>query len=618
MRASGLLRCLAVAAALAAIGLVSPAFAQPAGKDDKPAGKDDKPAGKDDKPKDAPAKLGDEAAMNEVGTALEALTAGKTDDAIAKLTSVLERCGECETTTRAFVLMGLGIAFGDGKSDLERAKQLFVMALREDGSMELDKQFAARAVQQAFAEAQRDVKKTPGGPGKGATRLPPTKEQLAAADAARALLAQGNWSDCMGTILGAGDAEFAAGKLVLAECEDKGGLLLEAAKDGARAAELAKEEGDAALATKAHDLTQKLENDTPRIIVLVPASIDAVVVKIDGIAFDEATAKNGIPKNPGKATVEVIGKKAGYPFNWKTVVEVDRGEKATVDAAEAKGSSSSAVQQCLANAKTAAEVTVCLETEGKGRGLTFKGSFELASYNDSVNVDALTPGLKLSFENPTQGWQLGGSALVDVVSAASPDIVATASRRFDQARFAGTIGGDVKIDVVKVGAGGGLSYESDYVGRSVSAHVSADVLDKRLTPALAYSFGYDTIGISGTPFDEFSHSLFIHAIDASMSAVLSASTLLVGAGTFIYEDGDQSKPYRHIPLFSEDVAATVPRGATPDLVGAARLPEAPLEQLPDARSRGAVSVGIRYRSDDFTIRGDERFYIDSWGLKAST
>lgn len=557
------------------------------------------------------------AALQAVAEALDLMNSGKADEALTALTARFEQCGACEASTRGLVLSTLGILYGNGKADLARAEAIFVVALREDPALELDREFANKDVGKAFAEAQREVKKTPNGPGKGSTRLPPTRAQRESAREGAAQLASGNWSDCMGTLIGAmGDSEFAEGKLALARCEEAGSLLLEAIRDATRAAEMARQEANPTLEAQAKELLEKLSDETPRIVVVVPASIDGAEIKIDGEKFSRDEATKGIPRNPGKATVEVVGKKAGYPFSFKTQETVERGEKITVDVSQASGSQNSAVQQCLANAKTADEVALCLETGGKGRGLTFRGALEVSSYNDTLHVDALSPAVKLGFENPAQGWLIGGSAMVDVVSAASPDIVATASRRFDQARFAGTLGGDVKVDVVRLGAKTAVSYENDYTGRSFGVVLAADVFDKRVTPSVAYTLGYDTLGVAGD--STFESDIFVHTVDVGASAVLSTTTVMVGAGTFAAESGDQSKPYRHVPFFTSDVAPDVPRGATPEAVAAARLPVAAKDRLPDSRLRGAVAAGIRQRFDESTLRVDERFYLDDWGLLAST
>jgi hypothetical protein len=67
------------------------------------------------------------------------------------------------------------------------------------------------------------------------------------------------------------------------------------------------------------------------------------------------------------------------------------------------------------------------------------------------------------------------------------------------------------------------------------------------------------------------------------------------------------------------VAPFVPNGATVDLVNRTRLPIRPLEQLPTERDRYAVGARFNKRMNaTSTLRLDQRFYYDTWGLKASS
>jgi hypothetical protein len=54
------------------------------------------------------------------------------------------------------------------------------------------------------------------------------------------------------------------------------------------------------------------------------------------------------------------------------------------------------------------------------------------------------------------------------------------------------------------------------------------------------------------------------------------------------------------------------------VVNARRLPERPLERLPGARDRFALTVRFGHRFDHGTLRVDERVYVDTWNLHAST
>ncbi len=553
-----------------------------------------------------------------VAEAMNDHVAKKYDDALKKLDEALKNCAgnACEASTRAQLLVSRGIVLS-GKKDTNGARESFELALNEDPKVVPDRQFMNKDLNKIWSDAKQNVKKGIGAG--GPKRPPPSKQQLDAVSAAQAQLAQKNWSDCMGTILGAmTEREFALGKLVLAQCEDAGGLLLEASSDVKLAIQYAEEEVNQDVKKKALDLQTRLENDTPTITVQIPKTIDDPVLSVDGVVIPKEKADKPIPHNPGKATIEVKGKRGAYPFTFKTTESFERGERITVNVEQAAGQGNSSVFQCIQNARTPAEVNLCIETGGKGRGLTLRGGLEFFNYNDSVNVNVSSPTAFFSAENPTAGWRVGASYTVDIVSNASPDIVAMASRRFDEVRNAGSIAGEIKAGPARIGLDVGVSIEPDYIGRSVGAAVSADLRNKTLTPALAYHLSFDILGKRNTPKDVFSRNIYTHTIDLGMSIVANATTIIGVAGTAEILMGDTSKPYRHIPMFAADVAARIPRGASPDLVSGVRLPVAPFEQLPDFRARFAIAGRAAHRFESATLRAEERLYADTWGLKAST
>src|SRR5271154_5302810 len=66
-----------------------------------------------------------------------------------------------------------------------------------------------------------------------------------------------------------------------------------------------------------------------------------------------------------------------------------------------------------------------------------RASSEVAGYSDTDHVAVVTPSVAGHVGNPAAGWSVDGSYLVDVISAASVDIVSTASRRWTEVRQAG-------------------------------------------------------------------------------------------------------------------------------------------------------------------------------------
>ena len=558
-------------------------------------------------------------ALAVMAQAMDDFMGGKFAIGLGRLDETLRMCAgsRCEPSVRAQLLVARGILVGGGRKDLTEARRSFEKALREDAAVEIDPQWMTKPLEKAFAEAQKAVAKSSAPQAKKRVL---SREQTAAVSTAQGQLNQKDWSGCMQTLIAVmASDEFAAGKLALAKCEEAGGLLLEATADALSASKLAEAEGSPDALASAKALGDKLTTDTPTIAIAIPSGWSEVEAKIDGVPIASEQLKKPIVHNPGKATVEVLAKRGRFPVTFKSTEVVDRGEQVTVNVeAAGAGGNDSVVIQCIMSAKTPSDVNRCIETGGKGRGFTFRSGLEFATYDDSFHTNVSSPALFVSGENPTAGWQVGGSFLVDVVSTASPDIIASATRRYDEVRYAGTLSGDYKIGPAKVGVDGGLSVEPDYVARSIGTQIGADLMGKTLSPLLRYTLSKDTLGRSGTPFDVFSRDLTRHSIDAGLSVVVNAATVAVAGATLELDEGDSSKPYRHVPMFGSDVAARIPLGATASLVNAVRLDLAPLERLPDSRRRGAILGRIAHRFERTTIRADQRFYNDNWGQKAST
>jgi hypothetical protein len=253
---------------------------------------------------------------------------------------------------------------------------------------------------------------------------------------------------------------------------------------------------------------------------------------------------------------------------------------------------------------------------------TKRASMEFASYNDSDHITVITPSIALGIEN-TSGASLHATYLVDIVSAASVDIVSTASSRWKEVRHAGTIEAEYKPHDFGVSVGTSVSSEPDYLSYGAHATLTKDFDEKNWTLFFGYGFGHDIIGRCGnygacTPFSVFSRTLERGAFNGGIDFVVDRDSLASLAGDVIIENGDQSKPYRYVPMFAPDVAPLVPKGASIAQVNQARLDEKPLEQLPLSRRRLAVTGRYARRLDSSTLRLEERVYDDSWGLIAST
>ncbi len=245
-----------------------------------------------------------------------------------------------------------------------------------------------------------------------------------------------------------------------------------------------------------------------------------------------------------------------------------------------------------------------------------RASSETAEYADTDHVFVTTPSLTASVAKPTAGWSVNGSYLVDVVSAASVDIVSTASRRWQEARQAGTLEAAYKRGAVGVSANGAVSFEPDYSSWAAGLIATQDLLEKNLTLLAGYDHERDVAGRAGTPFSVFSRTIETDRVKAGITLILDRAT--TGSALFDMEfvNGDTSSPYRYVALFAP--GTSVPAGASIDAVNALRLSERAIEEVPLSRSRYALTLSLAHRFHASTIRLEERLYDDTWDLLAQT
>ncbi len=266
----------------------------------------------------------------------------------------------------------------------------------------------------------------------------------------------------------------------------------------------------------------------------------------------------------------------------------------------------------------AAACLVCPAVARAEGNLTGRASAETSVFQDSNATTVFTPTIAGGVESPTSGWGVNGRYLVDVVSAASPDIVSTASRRWMEVRHAGNIGARYKPGNTGFAINGATSYTPDYLSLSGGGTFTQDLDEKNLTLSASYGLGYDRIGKTGTSFSVFSRDFVYHLMNVGVTRIVNPSLLVSVGLDFQVERGDQSKPYRFIPLFTAADASKIGAGASPDQVANLRQQEKPLEQLPLARERYALTGRLAYRPGKATLRLDERLYADTWSMKSTT
>jgi hypothetical protein len=578
------------------------------------------------------------------------------DAALETLAFAKQACEgtSCSPKVRAKVYIAIGTVLAAGKKKPGEAKEAFILALKEDPSAALFPNLQTAEVTKAFEDAKKagpGASSGDGGGGGGTTA--PDKPKATPKPEAKSLkdypgnvkpgrgwktgeayffyqeatAAEGSrdWADCAAYAQASLAVENrVTTRYLAASCEERGGMWIEAQGDYAIVADTGGATGLRNVAAQARAKADELAQKVPKLVLRKPAKATGLVVKLDDVEIPDDKLGGEIWLNPGQRTVFAKGKVDGVEGEFEQVIEATEFEKTQVEikllppGARLKDAT---ILKCMAEAKTPDEFARCVGSGSSKSSLNYGFGLELSAYHDSNFTDVATPAILAKVESPTSGWGANASFLVDVVTTASADIIANASPRWTEVRYVPSIGGHKKFGSVDVSLGGGASIEPDYVSAGGSIGASIELRQKTVTPAISYGFGYDLQGRSGTAYSVFSRPLTRHSLDASITFVLDKATFFTPSVTAVFESGDPSKPYRYIPMFDEGIAAQIQNGLaglTPEAVNIFRLGIRPLEQLPFTRQRYALAGRIAHRFTSSTLRLEERLYIDSWGLPAST
>jgi hypothetical protein len=348
----------------------------------------------------------------------------------------------------------------------------------------------------------------------------------------------------------------------------------------------------------------------------IPEKTDNLKITINGQTLRPAQVKDRLTLDPGDYAIYAIREEKGERYIFDKRITLADGEDKEVEVLPKKDHLPDETEQCLRDAKTYKDRLKCIEEPTTAPNVRI--GLEMSGYTDSTNVHVLTPAINASVVSPTGGWNVGGAYLLDMVTAASPDLVSTASRSFKEQRHGASLNGGYKISNYQLGLNGNVSSEPDYLSRTVGGSVSTELNEKLITPRFGYNYSFDTIGYRNTPFNQFRANLNTHSLEGGVTFVMSPTTLLVTGITMQFERGENSKLYRFVPMFPEDIAPKVPAALSINTVNEQRLNIRPREQVPQQRDRVAVGARVNHRFPTGTLRVEERLYTDNWGIKAST
>jgi hypothetical protein len=247
----------------------------------------------------------------------------------------------------------------------------------------------------------------------------------------------------------------------------------------------------------------------------------------------------------------------------------------------------------------------------------FRLSADTLFYGDDNGVLVVTPQTSVAYALDESGGEVWARGAVDVVSAASVDVVAQATRGFSEARVEAGLGISKAFGAHLPSLSYRVSVEPDYVSHGGHAGWQTELGSSDSILAVGYGLTFDTIGRHGTDFDAFSASLLTHAADVSFTQVLGERWLARLAYVLTVQEGYLEKPYRYVPLF---LAGTLSR-QSPTLAtfDALRLEARPPENVPDERIRHALALRVVGYLEPLgaALHLDWQLYGDSWRVFAT-
>lgn len=244
-------------------------------------------------------------------------------------------------------------------------------------------------------------------------------------------------------------------------------------------------------------------------------------------------------------------------------------------------------------------------------------------YTDTDNVQVLTSQVAVAHDLGVERAAVSARGLVDVVSAASVDVVSHATMRFDEVRLEGDLAAAYPIGDALPSLSYRISREPDYRSQGVGAGVELRVGSPDTVLGVHYTGTFDHVGRTDTPPGQFSEPLTTHSTDLGVTQNLSTQTLLRLVYTFTYQHGYMEKPYRFVPLFTRgDLSQAAADGVRLGLATFDRYRQStrPAEEVPDDRARHALAARLlTYIAPiDGSLRVDYRFYIDDWLVIGNT
>jgi len=195
---------------------------------------------------------------------------------------------------------------------------------------------------------------------------------------------------------------------------------------------------------------------------------------------------------------------------------------------------------------------------------------------------------------------LNGHYYVDSISSASIDVVTTASK-YTEERTEYSAGVDFLNEKTMISAGFTNSEENDFSANSVFFSMSQDFFGDLSKFSMAYGRGWDEVGMIENDFKEEADR---QSYKLGFSQIITKNSLMGIDFEGITDEGYLNNPYRQYRY-------TDPNDGTKFLMSQ--------EIYPETRTSSAVAIrGLYYLPYRASVKGEYRYFQDSWGIRANT
>ena len=424
---------------------------------------------------------GEDAAVREaVGQIMNEDYPGSLGPAKKKLQDQLALCLRkgCSGPVKAEVYVALGMVASQ-LGQAEEAKTNFKNAQQADASAKLPSSGVTPTIKAQWEETRAAGAPASGGGGGGGDEgeEPPQGGVAAAVKLIQEALKadqDGRLEECIEKDKAALKIEeMPRTRLHLASCESRSNKLVDALKDAQKALEIGIQKKDQGVMRVARTRVKELLDRIPHVTFVPPPGVPDLRVTFDDRPVPTEALTKKFSVDPGKHKVVAEGTVNGFPSTYEEEYDVKEKEFVTVRITlkpPANDFITPGQIKCMLAAKSQEEVQQCLPQNRKT--LVIRVAGDLSGYSDTNSVAVYTPALNASLVSPTAGWNVGGNFLVDAVSAASPDLVSSASPPFEEYRYAGGLTGGYKPGLY--GGQGSVSFSSspDYVSYTAGGRLT--------------------------------------------------------------------------------------------------------------------------------------------------